>query len=137
MSRNQDWWLFKMTFIAYDLSFNLPSKANILTGFLSGSSENLRPFQRGFLSLATYARQPFTRSSNQCGKDLLNILEVIQLCCLWAHDIDGDDLPFDILVRNHRQSSKHLDLFNLSDLPNLIANLAYGDKIVVATRIRI
>ena len=61
----------------------------------------------------------------------LDVLDVVQFGCEWVLDVDDDNLPVRLALVEERHDPKDLDLLDLSNVANLLANLADIQRIVV------
>ena len=62
----------------------------------------------------------------------LDVLDVVQFGCEWVLDVDDDNLPVRLALVEERHDSEDLDLLDLSDVADLLANFADIQRIVVA-----
>jgi hypothetical protein len=62
----------------------------------------------------------------------LDVLDVVQFGCEWVLDIDDDDLPVSLAFVEERHDPEDLNLLDLSNVTDLLANLADIQRIVVA-----
>lgn len=62
----------------------------------------------------------------------LDVLDVVQFGCKRVLDVDDDDLPVSLALVEERHDAEDLNLLDLSNVTNLLANLADIQRIVVA-----
>ena len=77
--------------------------------------------------------EPLVGSTDETGKMTLNVLDVVQLGCERILDIDDDDLPVGLTFVEQSHDAENLDLLDLANIADLLANLADIERIVVAT----
>ena len=65
----------------------------------------------------------------------LNILNVVQLACERIQDINNDNLPVGLTLVQKRHNTENLDLLDLTNETNVLANLTDVKWIVVAPRL--
>jgi hypothetical protein len=61
----------------------------------------------------------------------LDVLDVVQFRCERVLDVDDDDLPVCLALIEERHDPEDLDLLDLSNVADLLANLADVQRIVV------
>ena len=61
----------------------------------------------------------------------LDVLDVVQLGCQWVLNVDNEDLPVCLTFIEQRHDAKNLDLLDLPDVPDLFANLADIERVIV------
>ena len=79
--------------------------------------------------------EPLICRSDEAGKVVLDVLNVIELGCKRIVDIDDDDFPVGLALIKERHDSEHLDLLHLPDIADLLTNLTHIEGIVVALRL--
>ena len=62
----------------------------------------------------------------------LDVLDVVQFGCEWVLDVDDDNLPVRLALVEEGHDPEDLDLLDLSDVADLLANFADIQRIVVA-----
>ena len=62
----------------------------------------------------------------------LDVLDVVQLGSERVGDVDDDDLPVGLALIKEGHDTENLDLFDLTGIPDLLADLANIERIVVA-----
>ena len=65
----------------------------------------------------------------------LNILNVVQLACERIQDVNNDDLPIGLTLVQKCHNTENLDLLDLTNESNVLANLTDIKGIVVAPRL--
>jgi hypothetical protein len=63
----------------------------------------------------------------------LDVLDVVQFGCKWVLDVDDDDLPVSLALVEERHDPEDLNLLDLPNVTDLLANLADIQRIVVAS----
>lgn len=81
--------------------------------------------------------EPLICRANQSGQMPLNILDIVQAISERIGDIDDDDLPIGLALVEERHDAEHLDLFDLTNVTHVLANLAHVERVVVALRFRL
>jgi hypothetical protein len=85
---------------------------------LQGHTKNLIP-------------EPFVRSPDQARLMPLDILNVIKLGSERIRDVDDDDFPVCFALVQESHDAEDFDLLDLTDVANLLSNLADVEGIVV------
>jgi len=76
--------------------------------------------------------EPFVGSSNKAREMALNILDVVQLGRKGILHVDHDDLPVGLAFVKEGHDTKDLDLLDLTNIADLLADLANVERIVVS-----
>lgn len=76
--------------------------------------------------------EPLVGSPDQTRKMSLNVFNVIELGGERILDVDDDDLPVGLSLIEKGHDSENLDLLDLADVANLLANLTDIERVVVA-----
>jgi hypothetical protein len=63
----------------------------------------------------------------------LDVLDVVQFGREWVLDVDDEDLPVRLALVEERHDPEDLDLLDLSNVADLLADLADIQRIVVAS----
>lgn len=63
----------------------------------------------------------------------LDVLDVVQFGCKWVLDVDDDDLPVSLALVEERHDPEDLNLLDLPNVTDLLANLADIQRVVVAS----
>lgn len=117
------------------LVLSLTREGKLVLGLSIGDLVNPRA-HRLSLSTATggrvHAPEPFIRRTDESGKVVLDILDVVQLGRERIVDIDDDDLPVGLTLIKQSHDTQNLDLLDLADIADLLADLANIQRIVVA-----
>jgi hypothetical protein len=79
--------------------------------------------------------EPLIRGTEQTGQVTLDILNVVELRRQRVVHVNDDDLPVGLLLVEKGHDSKNLDLLDLSDVSNKLADLADVERVVVALRL--
>ena len=75
--------------------------------------------------------EPFIRSTDESGKVVLDVLNVVQLGRERVVDVDDDDLPVGLALVKESHDTENLDLLDLADVTDLLTNLADIEGVVV------
>ena len=78
-----------------------------------------------------HAPEPLVRRTNETGKVVLDVLDVVQLRREGVVDIHNDDLPVGLALVEQSHDTEDLDLLDLTDVADLFADLANIERIVV------
>jgi hypothetical protein len=76
--------------------------------------------------------EPLIRGAYEARQMALDVLDVVQFGCEWVLDIDDDDLPVSLAFVEERHDPEDLNLLDLSNVTDLLANLADIQRVVVA-----
>ena len=79
--------------------------------------------------------EPFISGFDQAGAMLLDIINIVQLASKRIQDIDDDDFPISLALVQKSHDTENLDLLDLADESNTLANFADVKWIVIAQRI--
>jgi hypothetical protein len=76
--------------------------------------------------------EPFVGGSNEPREMTLYVLDVVEAVCQGVVDVDDNDLPVSLALIEKCHNSEDLDLLDLADITNLLANLADIEGVIVA-----
>jgi hypothetical protein len=76
--------------------------------------------------------EPLVGRADQAGQVSLNILDVVQPRRERVVDVHDQHLPVGLTLVEQRHDAEHLDLLDLADGADRLANLAYVERVVVA-----
>lgn len=75
--------------------------------------------------------EPLVGCTDEAGKVVLDILNVVQLGRKGVVDVDDDDLPVGLALVEECHDAEDLDLLDLADVADLLTDLAHIEGIVV------
>jgi hypothetical protein len=75
--------------------------------------------------------EPLIRRANKSRKMSLHVLNIIQLRREGVLHVDDDNFPVRLALIEERHDTKHFDLLYLPDVPDLLADLAHVQWVVV------
>lgn len=75
--------------------------------------------------------EPLVGCADETGEVPLYVLDVVELGGEGVLDIDDDDLPIGLALIEESHDAKDLDLLDLADVANLLADLANIERVVV------
>lgn len=75
--------------------------------------------------------EPLVGGSDQARKVSLDVLNIVELGCKRILDIDNDDFPVGLTLVQERHDTEDFDLFNLTNITDLFADLTNIERIVV------
>jgi hypothetical protein len=76
--------------------------------------------------------EPLVRGSDETWEMPLYILNIVELRSQWVVDIYDNDFPIRLSLIKQSHDTENLDLFDLSNIPKLFANLTHVERVVVA-----
>jgi hypothetical protein len=79
-----------------------------------------------------HAPEPLVCGADETGQMALNILDVVQLARERVLDVNDDDLPVGLALVEECHDTKDLNLLDLADEPDLLADFADVEGVVVA-----
>lgn len=75
--------------------------------------------------------EPLVGGTEKTGQVALDILDVVQLGGKGVVDVDNDDLPVSLLLVEQGHNSEDLDLLDLTNVADELADLANVERVVV------
>jgi len=75
--------------------------------------------------------EPLIRGAYEAGQMALDVLDVVQFGREWVLHVDDEDFPVRLALVEERHDPEDLDLLDLSNVPDLLPNLADVQRIVV------
>lgn len=75
--------------------------------------------------------EPLVGGAQEPGQVALDVLDVVELGGQRVVDIDHNDLPVRLLLIQQGHDTKHLDLLDLANVANQLADLAHIQRVVV------
>ena len=81
--------------------------------------------------------EPFVGRPDQSGQMSLHILDIVELARKRIVDVDDDDFPVSLAFVKKCHDAEHLDLFDLANITELLADLTDIKRIVIPVRFRL
>lgn len=79
-----------------------------------------------------YKPEPLVGSPDEARKVTFDILDIVELRSKWVDNINNDNFPVSLALIEQGHDTKHFDLFDLSSVTSLFANLTDVERVIVA-----